>query len=101
MQIKFQRSIKQEAAAALSHSDQKETNDSKNKGLSKGGCSISSEMHVDSLLYKYLKGVKFPQNYYHSDLYRTMSPFEHGEFKFWTTDESLLEHVLQAALARE
>ncbi|CAI9782250.1 unnamed protein product [Fraxinus pennsylvanica] len=52
MQVKLQRSIKQEADAALSHSDRKERKDSMNKGPSKGRCSICCEMQVDSLLYR-------------------------------------------------
>ncbi|CAI9783557.1 unnamed protein product [Fraxinus pennsylvanica] len=52
MQVKLQHSIKQEAAAATSPSDQKERNDSRNKGLSKGRCGICCEMQVDSVLYR-------------------------------------------------
>ncbi|XP_009595804.1 uncharacterized protein [Nicotiana tomentosiformis] len=52
MQMKLQRSIKQDVAAAISQLGQKSKRNSDNKGPNKGNCCICCEEPVDSLLYR-------------------------------------------------
>uniref|UniRef100_A0A5B6YL05 RING-type domain-containing protein n=2 Tax=Davidia involucrata TaxID=16924 RepID=A0A5B6YL05_DAVIN len=52
MQVKFQRSIKEEIAAAVSHSVGGEGKESLNGASRKRSCCVCYEMQVDSLLYR-------------------------------------------------
>ncbi|KAJ8534856.1 hypothetical protein K7X08_016584 [Anisodus acutangulus] len=52
MQMKLQRSIKQDVAAAISQLGQKSRGNSDKKGSNKGNCCICCEEPVDSLLYR-------------------------------------------------
>ncbi|KAF3632569.1 putative purine permease 4-like [Capsicum annuum] len=52
MQIKLQRSIKQDVAAAISQLGQNSIGNSDNKGSNKGNCRICCSEPVDSLLYR-------------------------------------------------
>ncbi|XP_070011667.1 uncharacterized protein [Nicotiana sylvestris] len=52
MQMKLQRSIKQDVAAAISQLGQKSRRNSDNKGSNRGNCCLCCEEPIDSLLYR-------------------------------------------------